>query len=164
MGHLNYCWAFTMRLSIILSLGLLMVSPSAMAGDPSHCAPNEEVIWSCSSKNKTFELCASKDLGAASGYMQYRAGPPGKPEFVFPSKLVSPKGFFHYSLLAQGAQLSFTQGQYEYNLTEPLKGNASIWVLKGDEKAKLAVSCQKWSDTLTLTSTLDRFKSIGIYE
>jgi hypothetical protein len=153
-----------MRFNTILSLGLVIVLPFALADDPSHCASHEEIIWSCSSKSKTYEVCASKNLSATSGYMQYRAGRVGKPEFIFPSELVSPRGLFHYQLLAQGAQLSFKHGQYQYDLTEPLKGNAAIWVSKGDENTWLAVNCQKWSDTLTLTSTLDRFKSIGIYE
>ncbi len=153
-----------MRLSTIFTLGLLSISPLATAGESSQCTSHEEIIWSCSSKSKTYEVCASKDLSAASGYMQYRAGPIGNPEFVYPNKPVSPRGIFHYRLLAHGAQLTFTQGAYQYDLTEQLKGNASIWVSKGDEKTKLAVLCQTWSDTLTLTTTLDRFKSIGVYE
>lgn len=152
-----------MRLPI-LGLALFLVSPFAFASEPSHCAADEDSIWSCSSKNKRYEVCAAKNLSRTAGYMQYRAGTIGAPEFVFPSARVHPKGPFHYSLLAQGAQLSFENGAYQYDLTEPLKGNATIWVTKQGENAKLAVNCQRWSDTLTLTSTLERFESIGLYQ
>jgi hypothetical protein len=95
--------------------------------------------------------------------MQYRAGFAGKPEWVFPEQLSHPKGIFHYRVLAQGAQLSFVSGDYHYDLYEPLKGDASIWVSKGEvTKTKPTINCRTWTDTLTLTSTINRFKALGI--
>jgi hypothetical protein len=96
--------------------------------------------------------------------MQYRAGRPGKaPEFVYPSQLVSPKGFFQFGLLAQGAQLSFTSGKYLYEINELLKTDTIIYVSKDGKYVGNEITCHPSSETLTLTTTMNRFKLLGIY-
>jgi hypothetical protein len=153
-----------MRLLIPLLLLLPTSLALAEATSPTHCTTTETTIWSCSAKNKVYAVCASPGFGPGKGTLQYRAGPVGKPEFVFPKTPVGPKEVFHFTLLAQGAQLSFTNGGYRYDISEPLKGNTSIWIAKGDGPAKQAVSCRLSSDTLTLTTTINLFKSVGIYD
>lgn len=63
--------------------------PHAYAKDkviPTHCAPDERVVFSCPFKHgKTASLCASADLTKTTGTLQYRYGVVGKkPELVFP--------------------------------------------------------------------------------
>ena len=98
-----------MRLSILGTL-LIVVPLFSMAAPGTLCSADEEVIFSCKTKRKMYEICASKDLSATSGYMQYRAGSNGKVEFVYPSHPEAPAGKFHFGLLARGAVLSFQNG------------------------------------------------------
>jgi hypothetical protein len=59
---------------------------TAVAKSKSLCQASEQTIWSCAvaTKNKIASVCASKDLTADSGYVQYRFGIPGKVELEFP--------------------------------------------------------------------------------
>ncbi len=144
---------------------LTVTSASAFAAAaPSHCSAKEESLWSCSSKKKIYEICVSKDLGIKQGYMQYRAGQPGKPaELVFPTQLVPPKGLFKVDMLPRGVMLSFTHQKELYEINEPLSGSTTISAAKEGQNSSVAVTCDTASDTLTLTPTLNRFKSLGIY-
>jgi len=54
--------------------------PPAHAATESQCAPAEKVIFSCSTGMKT-AVCANGDLSG----LNYRFGPPGKPEMVYPT-------------------------------------------------------------------------------
>lgn len=153
-----------MRLLIPLLLLLPAMPSFAQVRSEAPCTPPEVVLWSCSARSRLYALCASPNLGSGTGHLQYRAGPLGKPELLYPSEPLSPKGRFHYSLLAKGARLSFTHDGYRYDIYEPLQGHTTISVSQGRAPAKLAVTCGTASDTLTLTPTLELFKSIGIYE
>lgn len=62
-------------------IGLLAVP--AWAAE-SHCRAQEHIIFSCSVGKKTVSVCASADLSATTGYLQYRFGPKGALELVFP--------------------------------------------------------------------------------
>lgn len=155
-----------MRFAEFLALGALFtVAPSlSMAASTSLCSADEEIIFSCKAKRKTFEICASRDLSATAGYMQYRAGSNGKVQFVYPSQRVSPVGKFRFSLLAKAAQLSFQNGKFTYEITEQLIGKTEIWVSQGSGGAVQAVECLNFTESLTLTTTQNRFKSLSIYE
>ncbi len=50
----------------------------------SHCRAEERIIFSCSLGKKTVSVCASAELSAASGYLQYRFGPKDALELAFP--------------------------------------------------------------------------------
>jgi hypothetical protein len=61
------------------------------------CAANEQTIWSCATtKNKIASVCASKDLTADKGYLQYRFGLSGKIELEFPQKREGSQKAFKY--------------------------------------------------------------------
>ena len=150
------------RLSILSALAL--VTPlSSMAAAAVFCSNDEETIFTCNTKRKTYEICASRDLSATSGYMQYRAGTHGKVEFVYPKQRMLPVGKFKLVLLARGAQLSFQNGEFTYEIVEPLVGTSQIWVGKND-KSVSSIECLNHSDSLTLTNTQSRFKALGIYK
>lgn len=155
-----------MRIAECLALGgLFAVAPLlSMAASESLCSTDEEIIFTCKAKRKTFEICASRDLSAKAGYMQYRAGSNGNVQFVYPRQRVPPAGWFRFSLLARAAQLSFQKGEFTYEITEPLIGKTEIWVSQGRGGAVQAAECRNFTESLTLTATQNRFKSLGIYE
>ena len=155
-----------MRVAELLALGALFtVAPLlSMAASGTLCSADEEFMFSCKTKRKTFEICASRDLCATVGYMQYRAGSNGKVQFVYPSQRVPPAGKFRFSLLARDAQLSFQNGEFTYEIAEPLIGKTVIWVSQGSGGAVQAAECRNFTESLTLTTTQNRFKSLGIYE
>ena len=155
-----------MRIAELLAVGAVFtVAPMlSMAASETLCSADEEVIFSCKTKRKTFEICASRNLSATAGYMQYRAGSNVKVQFVYPSQRVPPAGKFRLSLLARGALLSFQNGEFSYEITEPLMGETVIWVSRGSQAPVPAVKCHNTTESLTFTSTQNRFKSLGIYE
>jgi hypothetical protein len=95
--------------------------------------------------------------------MQYRAGQAGKPDFVFPKLHQHPMGLFTSRLLARAASLSFQNGQHVYTVVDPLIGEAQIDVFK-DAKFVATIECTQSTHTLTDTTTLNKFKSIGVSE
>jgi hypothetical protein len=155
-----------MRVAELVALGVLLTAAPLLsaAATETLCSADEEIIFSCETKRKTFEICASRNLIATAGYMQYRAGSNGKMQFVYPSQRVPPAGKFRFSLLARGAQLSFQNGEFTYEITEPLIGKTEIWVSQGSGGAVLSAECRNFTESLTLTTTQNRFKALGIYE
>ena len=150
--------------AFVIGILLTIVPVLSLAAPLSLCSAREETIFSCHTKRKTYEICASKDLSATSGYMQYRVGSNGKAEFMVPSQRLVPVGHFKFGLLARGAQLTFQNGEFTYEIVEPLIGKTTIWVLPRNGSAIQAAECQNSTESLTLTTTLNRFKSLGIYE
>ena len=130
---------------------------------PSLCSPGEVTEWSCTAKKKIYSLCSSKDLGADAGYMQYRAGSASKTEFVFPERLEHPIGNFRFVPHGKGVMLSFSNAGYEYAIYEPVGGSTHIEVAKSQGPQVAAVTCSLATDTLTLTTTMERFGLLGIY-
>lgn len=127
------------------------------------CTRDEVMVWSCSTKAKVYSVCASRDLSPTAGYLQYRAGKSPKLEFAFPDPPRHPKGHFLLRLAPRGASLSFTNGDYEYWIYEPLAGSTTIDVSKGGTLIG-TVTCAWSTDTLTLTETQNRFQALGIYQ
>lgn len=62
-----------------LALGLLLAQTP-----PSQCAPTERAIVTCAAKKKVLSVCAGPKEGVPT-WLQYRFGPPGKPELTFPA-------------------------------------------------------------------------------
>jgi len=148
-------------------LVLVLLSCPALAGSSSAqtslCEPEEQAVWSCETKGKTYSVCASADLGATSGYLQYRAGKPSAIEFRHPGEPKHPKGVFVFSLLARGASLTFENEGHEYTIYEPLMGGTTIDVRK--EGRELAtIPCDSATETLTLTTTINQMKAWGIVD
>ena len=137
--------------------------PLVATATESHCTAIESVIWSCSSNNKIYSVCASKNLGASTGYMQYRVGYLRKPDFLYPEKPQHPKSFFNFELLNRAARLNFTNVKFHYEITDQLIGESYIDVTK-NEKPVATVTCSDSTQTLTDTTSINLFKAIGIYE
>lgn len=146
-------------MAFAVSLGLPMLAAGA-----SHCTADEVQFWSCSTKGKVYELCASRDLGKEKGYLQYRAGRIGKVELVFPPGRSNPLGVFSYRLFNRHASLSFNIGEYQYELIDKLIGRSEIGVMKSGHGSVSTLGCERSTQTLTDTATIEFFKVVGLYE
>lgn len=87
----------------------------------SHCAPQEKVIFSCATANaKIISLCSSSTLTSSEGYLQYRFGPAGKPELVYPATKEHPSKHFQFGesnySSGVGLYLKFKNSEYTYAL------------------------------------------------
>lgn len=74
-----------MRLAAATVVVLIAVAISAKAAT-SHCSAQEQVIFTCSTGAKTVSVCASESVSPTTGYLQYRFGPMGAPELLYPAQ------------------------------------------------------------------------------
>jgi hypothetical protein len=103
-----------------LSLAWLVLPGAGMAAAVTQCKAGETIVFSCSTGSRILSVCASKDLSKNAGYMQYRYGPAGRPELVFPETLRHPAGLFTPGTLmfsgGGGAYLKFSKPPYVYTV------------------------------------------------
>ena len=109
--------------SIFITISALVSSTAFAEGTPSHCRSQETTYFNCAVGNKLVSLCASRDLSAKAGTLQYRFGLPGKPpELEYPKTPGSPaKHFTEYDWwFAKGGTqaLGFSIGSYSYSIFE----------------------------------------------
>ena len=149
----HYCLSFA-------SLAVLSCASVAYGG--SHCASDEQSLWSCASGQKVYELCASQDLAQDKGYLQYRAGRIGKIEMSFPAKPVHPRGLFELRLYARNAGFVFHNGGYEYELFDALIGNSHLRIYRGDGKFVRDIACTDSNETFVSTDIINRFTALGL--
>lgn len=98
---------------------ILCTLAASAATVPTLCLPSEDNVFSCGAGKKVISVCASKDLAADRGYLQYRFGLPKKPELTIPSDRSVPpaKSAVSGNLVFSGgggAYLRFKAGDYEY--------------------------------------------------
>jgi hypothetical protein len=110
--------------SIAISVITIAIAcpPALAAQPPTLCTRQEVPVISCLLNNKkTVSLCASKDLDASRGYMQYRLGTNSSLiELKFPKEKIHPKtnfktesqGISHGGMTAY----SFHKGAYRYSI------------------------------------------------
>jgi hypothetical protein len=88
------------------------------------CARGERIIFSCPIRKpaKIVSLCASKNLTADQGYLQYRFGLPGKVELEFPKDRTGTQQKFQYMHYFRArfdlTEISFNIDGYEYQITD----------------------------------------------
>src|SRR3984957_14127575 len=83
------------------------------------CLTNEDIIFNCSVGKKAISVCASKDLTAEHGYLQYRFGSPAKAELAIPADRSIPPANSAVSRTlvfsgGGGAYLRFKTVDYDY--------------------------------------------------
>jgi hypothetical protein len=104
------------------------LSPGQALQPNSLCARDERIIFSCPVKKpaKIVSLCASKNLSADQGYLQYRFGLPGKVELEFPSDRTGTQQKFQYTHYFRAqvdlTEISFSNNGYEYQITDDYNG------------------------------------------
>lgn len=92
------------------------------------CEKGERIIFSCPVRRpaKIVSLCASKDLTAERGYLQYRFGLPTKIELEFPKDRTGTQQHFQYTHYFRAqfdlTEISFTINGYEYQITDDYNG------------------------------------------
>lgn len=98
-------------------IGLIVTSAGA---SETLCNQQEQVIFSCSLDKKMVSVCASNDLSANSGYLQYRFGQKSKIELNVPALPRSaPAAQFVQARTLMfsgggGGYLRFIDGSYNY--------------------------------------------------
>lgn len=143
---------------------LLALAASWTAGasaGSSLCLLHERTLWECPAPKKAYALCASPDLAASSGYLQYRAGAGGSAEFSFPSDKRHPRGHFRYTNYGRFARLTFENGAYAYEIEEQLVGPTTIRVTRGGRLAG-EFDCSSASRTLMDTEVMRMFSLAGV--
>jgi hypothetical protein len=114
--------------NIFLGLSLMIGAAPAFAETPSHCGTAEQIVYSCQIKDsaKVVSLCASKELSANSGYLQYRFGRPHKSELEFPNARQNSQRRFQYAhylrFQVDRTEVSFKNGGFEYALYSYYEG------------------------------------------
>jgi hypothetical protein len=152
-----------MRLSpftFALLFGLIAI---ATAAERTHCSSKEKVVWNCAGTTKAYSLCASQDLGASQGYLQYRTGPFGRPDFLFPPERRHPTGYFTYELANRSAYLRFENREYLYELNDTLVAPSRITVMKGAVQVA-NFQCSNSTQSLNDTDVINLFNAVGISE
>lgn len=133
---------------LALLLALLPLAPAVAAGPVTHCNPDETIIYSCAAGARIASLCASPDVSNQSGYLQYRFGPKGRPDLVFPAvrqpphHLFTPGGFMFSG--GGGTFLQFEIAPYTYTVLSAI-GN---WGPPGTKATVDGVSVQKKGDVI----------------
>jgi hypothetical protein len=166
--------ASVMTLAPSARSGIMTPAPSAKSNVmtsalnvPSHCAPQEKVIFSCATTNaKIISLCSSSTLTASEGYLQYRFGPAGKPELVYPATKEHPSKHFlfghpHYTG-AFGDYLKFKNGEYAYALFDffiKFEGDKTGVVVSKSEEQIAYIPCKGGSQ---LAMGINDFEKIKI--
>lgn len=94
-------------------------APLVLASNANLCQVNEQVIFSCpTNKNKIISLCASRNLSAEQGYIQYRFGTMRATEMQYPSVKLLPaqafKGRTQVFSGGGGTYLRFQNDDYDY--------------------------------------------------
>ena len=146
---------------IAFALGVA-TSCGASAADRSHCAADEKLVWACYAREKSYALCASRTLSSDGGYLQYRAGRQGRPNFFYPKTLRHPKGAFSYELRNRSALLKFQNERYMYEIEEPLIGMGRVVTQKKNGQQASNFQCLNATGTLTDTETIKLFDLAGI--
>ena len=104
------------------------ITPGQALQPNSLCARDERIIFSCPVKKpaKIVSLCASKNLSADQGYLQYRFGLPGKVELEFPKERTGTQQRFQYTHYFRAqvdlTEISFSNNGYEYQITDDYNG------------------------------------------
>ena len=98
--------------------------PAIALGVGSHCSSHEARIFSCDTGKGVVSVCASQDLSARSGYLQYRFGPLGQPSLMFPEITARPETDVRVRTLTfaggGGAYVRFRRSQYAYVVYDAL--------------------------------------------
>lgn len=119
--------------NIVLLSFLLPFALNSATENNSLCRSNEQTLFTCPTKsNKIASICASKNLSATSGYMQYRFGQPQNIELSYPSEQTPPnKAFMGRSQMFSGGggiYLRFSKNNDDYIL---YSGIGKGWEING---------------------------------
>ena len=98
-----------------------LIANACLSAQATHCTTDEQIFFNCKVRSgKLISVCASKNLSAESGYVQYRSGPLGRTELQYPAtRLEGPEHFAlesHRPYQAESELLHFSVGEHEYSV------------------------------------------------
>ena len=97
---------------------VLAPAPCSAETAASHCSAKEQTLFSCDTGSKTVSVCATPDLSADAGSVQYRFGKTGAAELVYPPAAANWRKLTRGGVLTfaggGGAYLAFTNAAYRY--------------------------------------------------
>lgn len=119
------------------------------------CAKDERVIFSCPIKRpaKIVSVCASKNLTADQGYLQYRFGLPGKIELEYPKDRKGTQEKFQYKHYFRArfdiTSIDFNIDGYEYSVFDDYNGeekpervSRGVSVTAPDKPREVSLTCR----------------------
>jgi hypothetical protein len=129
------------------------------------CSEEEITLWSCETSGKIYSLCSSTHISRKEGYIQYRVSRNGNIIFTFPNSKTPPFGLFSYHSSSNGdAYINFSNGGYDYNLGDPLRGNSVIFVSsKKSPNHSSEIQCNSGNQTLQVNYTMRLMFDAGIW-
>ena len=113
LGAGQRCWrAVAAAVSLAAS-----ASGAPAAGGPS-CEVAEQTLFACSTGPNRVAVCASPDLSATTGFVQYRFGPPQAAELAYPADGADWRALTRAGVLmfsgGGGSYLAFARPPYRY--------------------------------------------------
>ncbi len=90
----------------VAALGLAGCVAPASAMD-THCVPPEKVVFACATGKKLLSVCGVEDGAGAFRTLQYRFGPLGAPEMVWPPDATSRQGITAGTTMYSGGGLDY---------------------------------------------------------
>lgn len=149
------------RTAVILLAFLGLAVSGGHAAPPSHCAADEEVVFSCRlQKNaKVVSLCASKNLLAErkTGRLTYRFGRLGAVELVFPKQTAgSPEQFLLFHSFRPGldaTEVSFVNNGFSYALYQNSEAGSGERSLQEGGVRVAAIDAAHTATNTTLSCT-----------
>ena len=148
---------------------VVLLQPHALAAGPSRCAAEQRTIFSCSTTaRKIISICASPDLAASAGALQYRFGRARAADLAYPAidadwRTVTRAGVLMFSG-GGGAYLAFANPPYRYIVYSAIGqgwGSKAGVVVEKSGKRVSSLRC-KGGETSELGP--DLFASAGIAE
>ena len=117
-------------LVVLMIWSALVMAVAATPPQPSVslCARGEKTIFACSIRKpaKLISLCASPNLSASQGYIQYRFGLPRKIELEYPKSREGSQGAFAYDHYFRAqvdrTEIGFKVDGYEYAIFDDYNG------------------------------------------
>jgi hypothetical protein len=133
---------------------------SASASASPLCNAAEQTLWHCTLKyHKMSAICASKDLSATAGYLQYRFGTRDKIELEFPTIRKQTQQQFRYSRYfryqTQYDSVRFVNNGYNYALNYYAAGDVGASLL---ETVTLSLGKEKEMQCLEKSSSASIYK------
>ena len=131
------------------------------AAPASHCAADEEVVFSCRLQKsaKLVSLCASKNLLAEpkTGRLTYRFGKPGAVELLFPQQTVgSPQQFLLFHYFRPGldtTEVSFANNGFSYALYQHFEAESDRRSMQESGVRVASTDASRHGTDITLSCT-----------
>jgi hypothetical protein len=164
-----------MRPSLTILIACALPWPAFASSASTQCKAGETIVFSCSTGSRILSVCASPDVSAKAGYMQYRYGVKGKPELIYPETLAPPVHLFTPGQLSfsggGGAYLQFKKGAFTYTVFDAIgnwgesgKGTAQGVAVSSAGKEVANLPCKTDRDYVSGELGPDFFTKAGLGE